>query len=44
MSLQKLYGVSSTEIVPSRLAKIEEKDYRVPDVDRARREQLEPAL
>lgn len=38
MNFQKLYGVSSTEIVPSRLAEIEEKDYRMPDVDRARGE------
>ena len=43
MNFQKLYGVSSTEIVPSRLAEIEEKTYRMPDVDRAREEALEPA-
>jgi flavin reductase (DIM6/NTAB) family NADH-FMN oxidoreductase RutF len=36
MNFQKLYGVSSTEIVPSRLAEIDEKGYRMPDVDRAR--------
>lgn len=36
MNFQKLYGVSSAEIVPSRLAEIEEKQYRMPDVDRAR--------
>jgi hypothetical protein len=28
--------VSNTEIVPSRLAEIEEQLYRMPDVDRAR--------
>lgn len=36
MNFQKLYGVSSAEIVPSRLAEIEEEKYRMPDVDRAR--------
>jgi flavin reductase (DIM6/NTAB) family NADH-FMN oxidoreductase RutF len=36
MNFQKLYGVSNTEIVPSRLAQIDEMDYRMPDVDRAR--------
>ena len=44
MNFQKLYGVSSTEAAPSRLAEIDEKIYRMPDVDRARREVLEPAL
>ena len=43
MNFQKLYEVSSTEIVSSRLAEIEEKAYRMPDVDRARREALETA-
>ena len=41
MNFQKLYGVSSTEIVPSRLAEIEEKEYRMPDVDRARVEPIQ---
>lgn len=36
MNFQKLYGVSSTEILPSRLAEIEEQHYRMPDVDLAR--------
>ncbi len=36
MNFQRLYGVSGTEIVPSRLAEIEEEKYRMPDVDRAR--------
>lgn len=36
MNFQKLYGVSDTEIIPSRLAEIDEKLYRMPDVDRAR--------
>ena len=44
MNFQKLYGVSSIEAAPSRLAEIDEKIYRMPDVDRARREVLEPAL
>lgn len=41
MNFQKLYGVSPAEIVPSRLAEIDEKIYRMPDVDRARQEMLE---
>ena len=36
MNFQKLYGVSGTEIVTSRLAEIDESCYRMPDVDRAR--------
>jgi flavin reductase (DIM6/NTAB) family NADH-FMN oxidoreductase RutF len=40
MSFQKLYGVSSAEIVPSRLAEIDEKTYRMPDADRARQEDI----
>lgn len=44
MNFQKLYAVSNTEIVPSRLAEIEEKAYRMPDVDRAREEARQPAL
>lgn len=36
MNFQKLYGVDSREIVPSRLADIDEKLYRMPDIDRAR--------
>lgn len=36
MNFQKLYGVSGEEIVPSRLAEIEEHLYRMPDVDWAR--------
>ncbi|WP_458098454.1 flavin reductase family protein [Roseomonas sp. WA12] len=43
MNFQKLYGVSNIEVVPSRLAEIAETDYRMPDVDRARHEALEPA-
>lgn len=43
MNFQKLYGVSNTEIVPSRLAEIEEKLYRMPDVDRAREATLASA-
>ena len=43
MNMQKLYGVSGTEIVPSRLAEIDELCYRMPDVDRARDETLELA-
>lgn len=43
MNMQKLYGVSSTEIVPSRLAEIDELCYRMPDVDRARDEALDLA-
>jgi flavin reductase (DIM6/NTAB) family NADH-FMN oxidoreductase RutF len=42
MNFQKLYGVSSQEVVPSRLAEIDEKIYRMPDVDRARHAVLEP--
>ncbi|RZJ96069.1 MAG: flavin reductase family protein [Novosphingobium sp.] len=42
MNFQKLYGVSSSEIVPSRLAQIDETAYRMPDVDRARDEVFEP--
>ena len=38
MNFQKLYGVSSSEIVPSRLAQIEETLYRMPDIERARQE------
>lgn len=41
MTFQKLYGVSNAEIVPSRLAEVEEKLYRMPDVDRAREDTLE---
>lgn len=41
MNFQKLYGVSNTEIVPSRLAEIAEMKYRMPDVDRARGEPLD---
>ena len=44
MNFQKLYGVSSCETVPSRLAEIQEKSYRMPDMDRARGEALEPAI
>jgi flavin reductase (DIM6/NTAB) family NADH-FMN oxidoreductase RutF len=44
MNFQKLYGVSSTEIVPSRLAEIEETSYRMPDVDRAREAATRPSL
>ena len=36
MNFQKLYGVSPAEVVPSRLAQIDEALYRMPDVDRAR--------
>ncbi|MGH1588553.1 hypothetical protein ACRBEV_09575 [Methylobacterium phyllosphaerae] len=43
MNFQKLYGVSNVEIIPSRLAEIEEQGYRMPDVDRARDFGLEPA-
>lgn len=43
MNFQKLYGVSETEIVPSRLAEIDERIYRMPDVDRAREAMLEAA-
>lgn len=43
MNFQKLYGVSDVEILPSRLAQIEEKLYRMPDVDRAREATLENA-
>ena len=43
MNFQKLYAVSNTEIVPSRLAEIDEKIYRMPDVDRARDAPLAPA-
>ena len=42
MNFQKLFGVSSDEIVPSRLAEIDETIYRMPDVDRAQEEALEP--
>ena len=38
MKFQKLYGVSPVEIMPSRLAEIDEENYRMPDVDRAREE------
>ena len=41
MNFQKLYGVSNAEIVPSRLAEIDERIYRMPDVDRARGDALE---
>ncbi len=44
MNFQKLYGVSNIEVAPSRLAEIDEKNYRMPDVDRARSEALEPIL
>ena len=44
MNFQKLYGVSNVEIVPSRLAEIDEDIYRMPDVDRAREEVFEPLL
>lgn len=40
MNFQKLYAVSNTELVPSRLAQIDEVLYRMPDVDRARAEPL----
>lgn len=43
MNFQKLYGVSEAEIVPSRLAEIDERIYRMPDVDRAREAMLEAA-
>jgi len=43
MNFQKLYGVSNEEIVPSRLAAIEEKLYRMPDVDLARNAALADA-
>ena len=43
MNFQKLYGVSNVEVVTSRLAEIDEKTYRMPDVDRARGEALEEA-
>ncbi len=36
MNFQKLYGVSSVEAAASRLAEIDEKLYRMPDIDRAR--------
>jgi flavin reductase (DIM6/NTAB) family NADH-FMN oxidoreductase RutF len=36
MSFQKLYGLSTQEAAPSRLAQIPEALYRSPDVDRAR--------
>ena len=42
MNFQKLYGVSSTEVVSSRLAEIDETVYRLPDVDRARTETPKP--
>ncbi|GAD08750.1 conserved protein/domain [Gluconobacter frateurii NBRC 103465] len=38
MNFQKLYGVSDVQVVPSRLAEIDETIYRMPDVDRARTE------
>jgi flavin reductase (DIM6/NTAB) family NADH-FMN oxidoreductase RutF len=41
MNFQKLYGASKSEVLPSRLAEIEERLYRMPDVDRARREALD---
>ena len=44
MNFQKLYGVSSTEVVPSRLAEIEEKQYRMPDVDRAREDAVQASV
>ena len=44
MNFQKLYGVSNTEITLSRLAEIDEKIYRMPDVDRARGEPFEPSF
>jgi len=43
MNFQKLFAVSPEEIVPSRLARIDEAIYRMPDVDRAREEALVPA-
>jgi flavin reductase (DIM6/NTAB) family NADH-FMN oxidoreductase RutF len=43
MNFQKLYAVSNVEIVPSRLAQIEEQKYRMPDVVRARDEALWPS-
>ena len=43
MNFQKLYGVSSEEVVPSRLAQIDENAYRMPDVDRARADMVESA-
>jgi flavin reductase (DIM6/NTAB) family NADH-FMN oxidoreductase RutF len=36
MSFQKFYGLADSEALPSRLAKIDESIYRMPDVDRAR--------
>lgn len=36
MNMQKLYGVSDKEAISSRLAEIDEVQYRMPDVDRAR--------
>ncbi len=35
MSFQKFYGLADGEVLPSRLAQIEERAYRMPDVDRA---------
>lgn len=43
MNFQKLYGVSNVEIVPSRLAAIDERHYRMPDIDRAREVMLAEA-
>lgn len=44
MNFQKLYACGSEEIVPSRLAEIEESCYRMPDIDRAREElAMQPA-
>ncbi|GLS44072.1 flavin reductase family protein [Methylobacterium brachythecii] len=43
MNFQKLYGVSEIEVAPSSLAQIDERIYRMPDVDRARGEALEPS-
>lgn len=38
MNFQKLYGVSNIEIVPSRLAEIEEGAYRLSEFDRVHRQ------
>lgn len=42
MSFQKLYGLADAEALPSRLARIDESIYRMPDMDRAREMALEP--
>lgn len=43
MNFQKLYGVSNIEIVPSRLAEIEEKAYRLSEFDRVYNETVDAA-